>query len=381
MERLRVGVIGCGLISQIMHLPYLRELDDMYELRALCDISPGTLELVADAYDVKRRFTSWRDLVSEDLDAVFVVTNGSHAEPAIAAAGAGRHVFVEKPLCLTLEEADRMAAAAVSNDVRLMVGYMKRYDPGFVEAARRVARMDDLRFLRLTTLEAPADEYVGVYPILRRQDLPAEVVVSLDAERKALAHRAIGSDAGPELDRAYLNTLLDSAIHELNMLRALVGDPLEITSAAFWAEGRCLHAVLTFPGELRASLSWLTLPGLRRYRQEIACYAGSDRLTISFPSPYLRNAPTPLILEEQDAEATWEREMVVSYDEAFRLELIHFHECVTRGEQPRTGAADARRDIELSQAIVRAARAGSPVPFASANANASAGSGPGLAGQ
>jgi len=372
MDRLRVGVIGCGIVSQLMHLPYLRELGDRYELRSLCDISPGTLELVADVYGVARRHTDWREMLADELDAVFVLTNGSHAEPAIAAANAGLHVFVEKPLCFTLDEADRMIEAADRNRVRLMVGYMKRYDPGFVAAASRVAAMEDLRFLRLTTLEAPADDYLAPYPILRRADVPADTIERLDAEPVALVRQAIGPDAGPDLERAYIETLLDSAIHELNMLRGLVGDPVSVATAEFWDTAHSLHAVFGFPGELRAALSWLTLPGLRRYRQEIACYAPSARLTISFPSPYLRNAPTPVTLEEQDEESTWERELVVSYDEAFRRELVHFHACVVDGAPPRTGAADARRDIEVAQAIVRASRSGAPQELGSPGGPATA---------
>ena len=370
MDRLRVGVIGCGIVSQVMHLPYLRELRDRYDLRALCDVSPGTLGLVADAYGVSRRFTDWRDMLGEELDAVFVATNGSHAGPAIAAARSGRHVFVEKPLCFTLDEADGMIAAADEHGVRLMVGYMKRYDPGFVAASERIGAMRDVRFLRLTTLEAPADDYLAPYPILRSADVPPELLASFAEERATLVRRAIGSAPGPDLQRAYIETLLDSAIHELNMLRALAGDPVEVSVAEFWDAGRSLHVLFTFAGELRAALSWLTLPELRRYRQEIACYAPAERVTVSFPAPYLRNAPTPVLVEDQDAASTWAREVVTSYDEAFRRELVHFHDAVVRGTPVLTDARDARRDIELAVAIVRGAVTRAPVPMPGAGAPA-----------
>ncbi len=52
MKRIRIGVIGCGLIGQMMHLPHLKELHELYDLAALCDVSPGTLEYVADYYHV-----------------------------------------------------------------------------------------------------------------------------------------------------------------------------------------------------------------------------------------------------------------------------------------------------------------------------------------
>ena len=112
MRRLRVGVIGCGLIAQVMHLPYLREMEDRFQIAALCDLSPGTVAILGDVYHVPLRHTRWEELLAEDLDAVLICTSGSHAQPAIAAARAGRHVFVEKPMCFSPREADAMIEAA-----------------------------------------------------------------------------------------------------------------------------------------------------------------------------------------------------------------------------------------------------------------------------
>jgi hypothetical protein len=99
VERVRVGVVGCGLVAQLMHLHYLRELGDRFVIAALCDVSAGTLAAVADTYDVARRYTDWRRLLDDGaIDALMVLTSASHAEPAIAAFEQGLHVFVEKPI-------------------------------------------------------------------------------------------------------------------------------------------------------------------------------------------------------------------------------------------------------------------------------------------
>src|SRR5712691_7944477 len=111
MARIKIGVVGCGLIAQMMHLPHLRELADLYEVVALCDVSPGTLEHVADRYDVRKRHTDYRDLLKEDLDAIAVLSADSHGQVVIDALRAGKHVFTEKPLCYTLSEADEVLAA------------------------------------------------------------------------------------------------------------------------------------------------------------------------------------------------------------------------------------------------------------------------------
>jgi hypothetical protein len=73
MSRIKVGVVGCGLIGQMMHLPHLKELHELYELVALCDVSPGTLRYVGDYYGVGRRHADYRELLKEPVDAVVVL--------------------------------------------------------------------------------------------------------------------------------------------------------------------------------------------------------------------------------------------------------------------------------------------------------------------
>ena len=135
-RRLRIGIVGTGMVAQIMHLPYLSELDELYEVQALCDSSRTVLEHCGTRFGVDKLYTDWNQLIDEDLDAVFVLTSGSHAAPAIAAAEAGRHVFVEKPLCYSTTEGTSMLAAAERSNVVLMVGYPKRYDPAYSRARR-----------------------------------------------------------------------------------------------------------------------------------------------------------------------------------------------------------------------------------------------------
>lgn len=95
---LRVGVIGCGGIAQMMHLPFLAERPDMFSIKALADIDSRTLELVGRQYHVDHLYTDHRQLLDEDLDAVLILSGGSHALGVVDAARAGKHLFVEKPL-------------------------------------------------------------------------------------------------------------------------------------------------------------------------------------------------------------------------------------------------------------------------------------------
>ena len=107
-------MIGCGGIAQRMHLPFLRSLPSLFKIVAISDLSPTLLRAIGERYDVleNMRFTDYHDLVRQDLDAVLVLTGGTHAPQVLAAVQAGKHVMVEKPLCFTLREADEIAAAA-----------------------------------------------------------------------------------------------------------------------------------------------------------------------------------------------------------------------------------------------------------------------------
>src|SRR5438105_7764177 len=108
VARLKIGVIGCGAIAQIQHLPHLRELGDELEIGGLADLSPRLLQVVGDEYGVppERRFVDYHDLVRSDIDGVIVCPSGSHAAPSIAAAEAGKHVFGEKPMRTTVPNAE-----------------------------------------------------------------------------------------------------------------------------------------------------------------------------------------------------------------------------------------------------------------------------------
>ena len=167
MERLRVGVIGVGAIAQIMHLPYLRELDDRFQIAALCDVDPVVLAEVGRQYGVTRLFASADELLAEPLDAVLILSSGDHAPVTIAALERGLHVLVEKPLAYTLRETDEVITAAERAGKTLMVGMMKQYDPGYQRGVELVQRLRDLRYVEATTLEPEGTLYTSHHPIVR----------------------------------------------------------------------------------------------------------------------------------------------------------------------------------------------------------------------
>ena len=127
MEKLGVGVIGCGMISG-NHFHALEKLENV-ALRAVCDIDEEKLQKAMEAQHVDG-CADWRDLISrDDIDAVHIcVPHHLHAEISIAALRAGKHVLCEKPMGVSLREARAMEAAALESGKTLTVCFQNRYN-------------------------------------------------------------------------------------------------------------------------------------------------------------------------------------------------------------------------------------------------------------
>jgi predicted dehydrogenase len=350
--RVKVGVIGCGLIAQVMHLHYLRELADRFEIAALCDASEELARACANDYGVPKIFTRWQDLIASPLDAVLILTSGSHAPIAVAAAEAGKHMLIEKPMCFSVAEGQEMIAAAKRAGVRLMVGYNKRYDPAYQRLCDEMRAVKDLRLLRVTTLESPLQPYVAHYRMHKSPGIAPELAAAFQADNQARIQAAIG-EAEPLARQAYHAVLLDSMVHEFNAIRGVLGEPDRMDFSHIRDGG--LTTVLRF-GATECIVAWVDLPGIARYEMEFAFYAPNRRLTLSFPSPFLRSMPTLLRDEsgKTPSSRSWCNEQVVSYAESFKEELAHFHDCITTGRTPITSGEDALRDIALCEAVVAA---------------------------
>ena len=83
MKRVKIGVVGCGLISQIMHLPHLSEMEE-FEITSLCDISASTLKTAAERFKARYAFQEYDDFLKSDIDAVLIAVGGAlHSEMVI----------------------------------------------------------------------------------------------------------------------------------------------------------------------------------------------------------------------------------------------------------------------------------------------------------
>jgi predicted dehydrogenase len=130
MQKVRIGVIGLGVISQAVHLPILSKFENA-EIVAVSDVDAAKAKLVAEKYKVKKFFKDYRELLAlPDLDAVIIATpTNMHRDIALDAIAAKKHVLVEKPLSRTAKEAKEILDALEKTDVKLMVGMNQRFRP------------------------------------------------------------------------------------------------------------------------------------------------------------------------------------------------------------------------------------------------------------
>jgi predicted dehydrogenase len=353
MSRVRVGVIGCGLIGQMMHLPHLKELHDLFDLVALCDVSPGTLKYVGEYYGVNKRFLSHADLLKEPLDAVVVLSADSHGQVIVDALKAGKHVFAEKPMCFTLREADEILAAHKKAGTTCMITYMKRYDPGFRYARPLIQGMTDLQAIYITVLHPSEANQIGHHDIRRYLDVPADVRAKLQADQDALIREVIGDFTSLER-RVFANNLLSTLVHDINVLRGLSGDPEEVLFTDVWHGGEGMVTCLRYASGVRAMVSLQYLPDLANYEETVAYYGKGSRVRMVFPSPFFRNLPTPVIVEGMEDGKPFAKTVTASMKEAFKEEMLHFAECVAQRKTPITTPEEARGDVALLHKIFHA---------------------------
>ncbi len=149
----RTALLGTGRIGTHHARTIHREVPEL-DLTLLADPAPGVAKALADEISVPGATTDpMAAATSPEIDAVVITTPArTHVDLALAAIGAGKHVFAEKPLALTLADNDRVTDAARQAGVVLQVGFNRRYDPGFAAAhaaitAGRIGQVQQLRSL------------------------------------------------------------------------------------------------------------------------------------------------------------------------------------------------------------------------------------------
>ena len=360
-DRVQVGVIGLGLIAQVAHLPNLVRLGRSFAVTHVCDVSATVLEAVAPGVaGSPRRSTVALELIHDpEVEAVLLLTSGAHGPLAEAALRAGKHVFSEKPLCISQAEAARLGELASRQELTLEVGYMKAYDPSLPAARRALDGIGDVVLVSVEVRHPTHESQIARLHHHTARDADGATLQRAEAREMEESKRAIGA-VPPGIDRLYRRVLLGSLIHELALLRALGFPPptswQHVTAEPFepadeTAEPPSIAATARLAGGALLRLQWLWLPRYPRYEESVSIVGTAGAVHLQMPQPYGPNVPARLAVRSADGvELTHDGSG--RHDSGFLEELRVFHQAVREGSAVPTDADAARSDTASLQALV-----------------------------
>ena len=328
---LRIGVVGAGLIARRAHLPAYAA-DPLADLSGVCSGHRANAEAAAREFGVRRVYGSWEEMVADPgIEAIDICAiNSLHAPVAIAALHAGKHVLVEKPMALTLAEADAMLTAAHRAERVLMVAHNLRYEPVF-ETAKRLLNegvIGAVRAIRGTFMHAGPDESWGATSAWFWQE----------------------EEAGG-------GALIDLGVHTIDLIRWLMaGDPVTEVEAMTarlekptFADDNAI-VLLRFGSGVLGSVqaSWTARPVPE---VNLVVHGGRGRLWIE------RGTSRPIVLHVAKEGGGFER-LTPELPAAGALgnPFSHFVRVVREGVAPRSSGQDGRNTLAVTLAAYEAAR-------------------------
>lgn len=353
MSKLRIGIVGCGEVTQVIHLPTLAQLPGLFEVTALCDISDRVLKSVADLTAPVATYERYEDLVADsNVDVVLVANpNAYHAPVAIAALERGKHVVIEKPMAMTHSEIDDLLKAEKSSGKMVQVGYMRRYASAFTEAVNLVSELDEkIRYARVHDFIGANGLIIDDTSVVIRPDtIPEAAAAELRELSDAKVLEAIGTN-DPILSRAY-NVLLGLSSHDLSAMRELLGKPKRVLHASQRCKGVYISASFDY-GDFVCDFS-TGIDQIPRFDAFLEVYAESKIIRVDYDTPYIRNLPAKLTITERTGKAgVSQRVTIPSRLDSFVVEWKAFHHSVASGERSKANIDDAREDLEIFEGIM-----------------------------
>lgn len=320
---LRFAIIGAGRISHV-HARAIAAHSGA-QLKLVADPIEGAAARLAEMYQAKSTLSVDDVFADDEVDAVVVCSPTMyHVDQIMAGIAAGKAVLTEKPVDLSLERADECLAAIAGQEHRVMVGFNRRYDPGFAEVKRRVVAGDigELRQLTIISRDPAAP--------------PAGYLTNSGGIFK------------------------DMTIHDFDMARFMLGDFVEVSATG--------HAFIDDIGGIddidTATVTMTTATGaVATILNSRVCASGYDQRLEAFgPLGSLEAGnlrPTAVRFNgvtSTDAAAPYLNFFLERYADAYRDELAHFITAIETGVAPSPSVRDGRAALELATAADRSRR-------------------------
>jgi len=352
MARLKFGYVGGGQMGQGVHIPNFSRIPEV-ELVGLAETRPKLGERVQRKWGFRKLYQNHTELADDPEIEAVGVSAGMSAQGEIARdlARAGKHVFMEKPMAISLAQAEEMLEDSRAGGGRVMVAYMKRYDAGNEIAHRHLQEFYETRSMGAPFF-ARAHSFCGDWEAgydwnMERTDEPYPV-----------AREERWPDWLPAEMREEYVGFLQEWTHNLNLLRWFLdaGDDAQVryvdltSCTAAWG-AYCIGSI------------GFRMKGIRAVLESgILSYHGYDEHTqVYFPEGWVKVSSPPLLLKNLPAQVEIYRGgeprsfqyPVAPFSWSYQREAEHFVECLQTGQPFRSSAEDTFTDVRLFEEIFR----------------------------
>ncbi|TXT50098.1 MAG: myo-inositol 2-dehydrogenase [Spirochaetes bacterium] len=332
MKPLKIGMVGLGRLGK-RHAENLALRTPGASIEAACSVVPEELEWAQERLGVKNLFGDYGAmLVSADIDAVFIASSSAvHAAQAIAALKAGKHVFCEKPMGISIQECLEVEAAAAAHPKStFMVGFVRRFDPSYRYAKELIEQ-----------------GAIGEPFLVRSQ------TVDLD-EYAAFQVGFVPTSGG---------IFMDMNIHDIDLARWYLGDEV---NSAYAIGGSFVHPEFAQVMDADNTCALLTFSTGKMADLSVSrtAFHGHDTHTeIVGSRGILKIGITPVknrveIFDSFGARKPCVRDFYERFEEAFRAEAAAFVECARSGATPIVGARDGTEATRVGFCLTESFRKG-----------------------
>ena len=337
MSKVKICLIGAGCAGMIHVRNIAWRIKDA-ELAAVCDPNTSALEAARKEFGNARLCADHREvLADESVDAVVIVTpTFLHREMAVAAAERGKHIFLEKPMAVTVEECDAINTAVAKSGVKLQLGFMRRFDDGFMRAKEILSCGEMGRVMIIkSTGRGPGGPGPWMWDLKKSNGIIAEVnshdidsVLWMTEDRVVRLYAEAHNFKMPEVKEKFPD-FYDNVVVSLRLAGGAMG---------------------TIDGTCPAHYGYDA-------RMEILCEKGLLMVGTVQQQGCIKVTVEGRV--EGRAVKTWR----TLFKDAYLAEMEHFVQCVREGAAPRVNGTDGRNAVEAVLAINRSVKSGQVETF------------------